>query len=101
MSHNLKDIFLRILKIILWSLIIISIIKLVLLDYYIGIWCCEFMNIPKDLAISIVSPGFVYEITILLLVIESILIFLVIKYSKKNKVFARFFEFMCLECYFL
>ena len=59
-------------------------------NYNIGISYCELLNIPKDFALTVISPGMAIEVAIIMLVIEMVVFFLLFKELKRIKLFNSF-----------
>lgn len=92
-----KNIMLIILKSILNTAIIMGLGLIFYYDYHIGIGYCNFMNIPKDFAISIVSPGMAIEVCIVLFVFEIIFLYFIVKLLRRNKYIDSFYNFLSLD----
>lgn len=56
---------------------------------------CNISGIPKDLALTVMSPGFGNEIIILTTTFEFCIIFYVINKFVKTKLFNTIYEFVC------
>ena len=97
MYLSFKDVMLVVLKSIIITAIIFGLGALGALDYHLGIGYCNLMNIPKDLALTMVSPGMAIEIGIILFVFEFIVLCLLVKQLKKIKTFDRFCDFLSFE----
>lgn len=98
MYMSLKDLFLCILKSLLLISILGGLYLLGMFDYKLGIGYCNLMNIPKDLALTVVSPGMAIEVCIVLFVFELIGLYFIIKLLRRNKYIDSFCEFLSLEC---
>ena len=55
------------------------------------------MNIPKDLALTIVSLGMAINVCIVLFVFELVGLYFMVKILRKNKIFDSFCEFLSLN----
>ena len=66
-------------------------------NYNIGISYCELLNIPKDFALTVISPGMAIEVAIIMLVIEMVVFFLLFKELKRIKLFNSFCNFLSLD----
>lgn len=97
MYLSFKDVMLIILKSIIITAIIFGLGALGALDYHLGISYCNLMNIPKDLALTMVSPGMAIEVGIVLFVFEFVALCLLVKQLKKIKTFDRFCDFLSFE----
>lgn len=97
MYLSFKDIMLIVLKSIIVTSIIVGLGALGALDYHLGIGYCNLMNIPKDLALTMVSPGMAIEVGIILFVFEFVILCLLVKQLKKIEIFDRFFDFLSFE----
>ncbi len=97
MYLSFKDFLLALLKSFILTILLLSFSGLCMLDYQLGIGYCNAMNIPRDFAISIMSPGMAIEISIVLFVIEIIALYLIVKNLKRFKAFNKFCDFMSLE----
>ena len=97
MYLSFKDIMLAVLKSIILTSILVGLSALGMLDYQLGIGYCNLMNIPKDLALTMVSPGMAIEVGIILFVFEFIALCLLVKQLKKIKTFDRFCDFLSFE----
>ena len=65
------------------SLLWIGIISFLLYgNYYLSKIICNVIDMPFDLTLTIVSPGFGLDLVIVLTVIESILLFIIYKFVK-------------------
>lgn len=97
MYLSFKDFMLIVLKSIIVTSIIFGLGALGALDYHLGIGYCNLMNIPKDLAFTMVSPGMAIEIGILLFVFEFAILFILVRRLKRFKAFDRFCDFISFE----
>lgn len=97
MYLSFKDIMSAVLKSIILTSILVGLGALGMLDYHLGIVYCNLMNIPKDLALTMVSPGMAIEVGIVLFVFEFIALCLLVKQLKKIKTFDRFCDFLSFE----
>ena len=97
MYLSFKDIMLAVLKSIILTSILVGLGALGMLDYQLGIGYCNLMNIPKDVALTMVSPGMAIEFGIILFVFEFIALCLLVKQLKKIKTFDRFCDFLSFE----
>lgn len=97
MYLSFRDICLICIKAFLLTLIFLGLFFLIHFDYCIGISYCELLNIPKDFALTIVSPGMAIEVAIIMLVIEMVILFLLIKKLKRIKLFNSFCDFLSLD----
>lgn len=78
MYLDFKDVCLIFIKTLIIILIVVGLLFLIRFDYNIGIRYCEILNIPKDFALTTMSPGFAIEICIILFVFEiAILVFFI------------------------
>lgn len=57
----------RVLGIMIFAIIVCS---LIYYDYYLGISYCNYVNIPKDFALTVMSPGIAIEICAILFIFE-------------------------------
>ena len=94
---SLKDALFILLKSIFNITILIGLVFLGYYDYHLGISYCNFMNIPKDLAISVVSPGMAIEVGIVLFVFEIIGLYFIVKLLRRNKYIDNFCDFISIE----
>ena len=97
MYLSFKDILLCMIKTLIITAIIVGLVMLVMFDYKMGIGYCNIMNIPKDLALTIISPGMAIEVCILLFVFELFVLYKIIKLSRKVKFIDNFYDFLSLE----
>lgn len=97
MYISLKDLLLCILKSLLLTSFLCFLYFLGMLDYKLGIEYCNLMNMPKDLALSVVSPGIAIDVCIVLFVFEMIGLYFIIKLLRKNKYINNIFDFLSLE----
>ena len=97
MYLSFRDICLVCLKAFLLTLIFLGLFFLIRFNYNVGISYCQFLNIPKDFALTIVSPGMAIEVAIIMLVIEMVILFLLIKKLKRIKLFNSFCNFLSLD----
>lgn len=94
---SFKDLLLILIKSFILSIIIVGLSYLCVFDYKIGVAYCNILNIPKDLAFTIVSPGMAVEICIILFVVEIIALFFIVKTLRRNKTLDMFFDFLVLD----
>ena len=87
MYLSFKDICLVCLKAFILTLIFSGLVFLMQFNYNIGISYCELLNIPKDFALTVISPGMAIEVAIIMLVIEMVVFFLLFKELKRIKLF--------------
>lgn len=97
MYLSFKDICLICLKTFILTLIFSGLVFLIHFNYNIGIRYCELLNIPKDFALTIISPGMAIEVAIIMLVIEMVIFFLLLKKLKRIKLFNSFCDFLSLD----
>lgn len=69
MYLDFKDVCLIFIKTLILTLIVIGLLFLIRFDYNIGIRYCEILNIPKDFALTMVSPGMAIEVAIIMFVV--------------------------------
>ena len=67
MYLSFKDICLVCLKAFILTLIFSGLVFLMQFNYNIGISYCELLNIPKDFALTVISPGMAIEVAIIML----------------------------------
>ena len=65
------------------SIIIYGVFGLIFFDYQIGMFICNYYNIPRNLALTPVSFGAVYNIMIVLFIIEIYIIAYIFTIKKK------------------
>lgn len=97
MYLSFKDICLICLKAFILTLIFSGLVFLMQFNYNIGISYCELLNIPKDFALTVISPGMAIEVAIIMLVIEMVVFFLLFKELKRIKLFNSFCNFLSLD----
>lgn len=97
MYLSFKDICLICLKAFILTLIFSRLVFLMQLNYNIGISYCELLNIPKDFALTVISPGMAVEVALIMLVIEMVVFFLLFKELKRIKLFNSFCNFLSLD----
>ena len=97
MYLSFKDICLVCLKAFVLTLIFSGLVFLMQFNYNIGISYCELLNIPKDFALTVISPGMAIEVAIIMLVIEMVVFFLLFKELKRIKLFNSFCNFLSLD----
>ena len=97
MYLSFKDLILAILKGIIITSIVVVVVALGILDYHLGIGYCNLLNIPKDLALTMFSPGMAIEFGIVLFVFEFIVLCFAVKVLKRFKTFDKFCNFLNLE----
>ena len=97
MYLSFKDICLVCLKAFILTLIFSGLVFLMQFNYNIGISYCELLNIPKDFALTVISPGMAIEVAIIMLVIEMVVFFLLFKELKRIKLFNSFCNFFSLD----
>lgn len=73
MYLSFKDICFIILKSLTLYLILVGLFSLFCFNYSLGVNYCEIMDIPRDLALTVFSPGIAIEIAILLSFFELLL----------------------------
>jgi len=83
MYLDFKDVCLIFIKTLILTLIVVGLLFLIRFDYNIGIRYCEILNIPKDFALTMVSPGMAIEVAIIMFVVEMIGLYFIIKILKK------------------
>ena len=83
MYLDFKDVCLIFIKTLIITLIVVGLLFLIRFDYNIGIRYCEILNIPKDFALTMVSPGMAIEVAIIMFVVEMIGLYFIIKILKK------------------
>lgn len=81
---DFKDVCLFFIKIFIITLIVVGLLFLIRFDYNIGIRYCEILNIPKDFALTMVSPGMAIELAIIMFVVEMIGLYFIIKILKNR-----------------
>ena len=59
--------FIKLLGIIVFAIIVYYLVNF---DYHLGVSYCNYINIPKDFSLTVMSPGFAIEICIILFVFE-------------------------------
>ena len=59
--------FIKLLGIIVFAIIVYYLVNF---DYHLGVSYCNYVNIPKDFSLTVMSPGFAIEICIILFVFE-------------------------------
>ena len=74
--------------------IIIALLYLSEFNFTFSAYICRISGIPKDLCLTIMSPGFQNNIIILLFVLEIVLIWYIIDIISKTNLFYRFNEFL-------
>ena len=97
MYLSFKDICLVCLKAFILTLIFSGLVFLMQFNYNIGISYFELLNIPKDFALTVISPGMAIEVAIIMLVIEMVVFFLLFKELKRIKLFNSFCNFLSLD----
>ena len=97
MYISLKDFLLCILKSLLLTFILCGLYLLGMFDYKIGIAYCNLMNIPKDLALTIVSPGMAIDVCIVLFVLELVCLYFIVRLLRINKYINIFCDFLSLD----
>lgn len=97
MYLSFKDICFIILKSLTLSLMFVGMFSLFCFNYSLGVNYCEQMDIPKDLALTVFSPGIAIEIAIVMFVAEMIGLYFLIKNLKKIELFNFFCEFLSLD----
>ena len=69
--------FIKLLGIIVFAIIVYYLVSF---DYHLGVSYCNYVNIPKDFSLTVMSLGFAIEICIIIFVFEiSILGFIINK----------------------
>lgn len=97
MYLSFKDICLICLKAFILTLIFSGLVFLMQFNYNIGISYCELLNIPKDFTLTVISPGMAIEVAIIMLVMEMVIFFLILKKIKRIKLFNSFCNFLSLD----
>lgn len=97
MYISFKDLLFCFLKALILTIIVAGLGLLGYYDYHLGISYCNLMNIPKDLALSVVSPGMAIEFGIVLFVFEIIGLYFIIKLLRRNKYIDNLCYFLSLE----
>ena len=85
MYISLKDLLLCVLKSLLLTSFLCCLYFLGMFDYKLGIEYCNLMNIPKDLTLSVASPGMAIDVCIVLFIFEMIGLYFIIKLLRRNK----------------
>lgn len=98
MFLRFKDVCLCFFKFFILILILLGLFHLIRFNYNIGISYCELLNIPKDFALTMTSPGMAIEVAIIMFVLETTIFFLIIKKFKNLKFFRVIFNM--LKCYY-
>ena len=83
MYLDFKDVCLIFIKTLIITLIVVGLLFLIRFDYNIGIRYFDILNIPKDFALTMVSPGMAIEVAIIMFVVEMIGLYFIIKILKK------------------
>lgn len=94
MYLDFKDICLIIFKSLVWIIIICLLFELCIFNYNLGVTFCNYMDIPRDLALTIVSPGMAIEVCIILFVFELVGLYFIIKFLRINKYIDNFCNFL-------
>ena len=97
MYLDFEDVLLIIVKTLILSAIVGLLIALGIFDYNLGVSFCNLMNIPKDFAPSVMSPGMAIDFTVVMFVIEMIGLFFIVNNLKKIKLFESFFNFISFD----
>lgn len=97
MYLSFKELMLAVLKGIIIISIVVGLVALGILDYHLGIGYCNILNIPKDLALTVVSPGMAIEVGIVLFVFEFIALCFAVKVLKRFNTFDKFCNFLNLD----
>lgn len=91
-----KDLLEASIKSIIMTSTIVGLSYLCVLDYRIGEVFCKFLNIPKNLALTMVSPGMAVEVCIILFVFELIGLYFIVRILRRYKTFNNLCEFISL-----
>ncbi len=94
MYLDFKDICLIIFKSLVWTIVICLFLGLCIFNYNLGVAFCNYMNIPKDLALTIMSPGIAIEVCIILFIFELVGLYFIIKFLRINKYIDNFCDFL-------
>lgn len=97
MYISLKNFLLCMLKSLLLISFFVGVYFLVVLDYNLGLEYCSLMNIPKDLAFTIVSPGMAIDVCVVLFILELVCFYFIIKFLRRNNYINDFFESLNLD----
>ncbi len=94
MYFDLEDIVLIIVKSLILTFIIAFLLVLGFVNYHVGVLICNSLNVPIDLALSVMSSGLAIDFTVVFYVIEMVIIYLLVSNLKKINIFRKFFNFI-------
>ena len=97
MYMSFKDFLLCVLKSLILTSILAGLYGLVMYNYKLGIAYCNLLDIPKDLAFTVVSPGMAIEVSILLLLVELVVFYFITRFLRITKYINNFFNFLSFE----
>lgn len=96
MYLSFKDLFIVFVKALFLTALITLLFflgfQLIRVNINISDFLCNWLNIPKDLALTVISPGFGIEINILLLFFEAIIITFCLSKLSNTKLFLYFYD---------
>ncbi|MDO5568566.1 MAG: hypothetical protein Q4G04_00435 [bacterium] len=96
MYLSFKDLFIVFVKALFLTAVITLLFflgfQLIRVNINISDFLCNWLNIPKELALTVMSPGFGIEINILLLFFETIIITLCFNKLSNTKLFLYFYD---------
>lgn len=74
------------------TMLISQLIVLTKINCDIGIAYCNYLNVPLDFGFTMMSPGFAFEIALVLSIIEFVLIYFIISRLSKIKVIKKLYN---------
>lgn len=77
---------------LVFTIIFIGLLNLVNLNIQFANYFCEITHIPKDFAITVMSPGYANEIVILLTVFQMGILLYIINVIIKNPILCNLYE---------
>lgn len=82
MRDDINSFLLTIIRIIFACLFSFFVFILLKFNYFMGVLYCNFLKVPLDFTLSVMSPGMALEVTIVLFVFEIIGICVLVSKSK-------------------
>lgn len=85
MYLNICDYIVCFIKSFIITMIISPVFLLIKINCDIGVAYCNYLNVPLDFGLTMMSPGLAFEISLVLSIIEFVLIYFIINRLSKIK----------------
>lgn len=92
MYLDFSDVMENMVKVLMYAFIISFVIFTLYMNYNIGKAYCDFIGVPYNFCLSMISPGLALEVAILLSVLEFGILYYLFQKLKKIKIFNLLFE---------